>query len=171
MKNLKPIEIADKLKELSGIDVFENKRTKEIVKIRSLFCFLLRDKLAMRWTAIADFFIKNGKPMNHATVIYSIKNYNLYTKTDKEINDLCEMFTFDSDLTIDEVNKIKYLENKIDKLEQKIKSLKSDNSLYNKIKKIPIQREEYIISKIDIWIKEFEWKSKLKDSSTVYAGE
>ena len=81
------------------------------------------------------------------------------------------MFTFDSDLTIDEVNKIKYLENKIDKLEQKIKSLKSDNSLYNKIKKIPIQREEYIISKIDIWIKEFEWKSKLKDSSTVYAGE
>ena len=36
MKNLKPKEIADKLKELTSVDVFENTRTQQVVKIRSL---------------------------------------------------------------------------------------------------------------------------------------
>ena len=103
MKNLKPLEIADRLKELTSIDIFENTRTQEVVKVRSLFCYLLREKLAMRWTAISQFFQHNNKPMNHATVIHSIKNYHSYKLSDKKIATLEEMFTFDSDLTIDEI--------------------------------------------------------------------
>ena len=86
MKNLKPLEIADRLKELTSIDIFENTRTQEVVKVRSLFCYLLREKLAMRWTAISQFFQHNNKPAG---------------------------------------------------------------------------KEEYIMNKIDLWLKEFEWKSKL----------
>jgi hypothetical protein len=71
------------------------------------------------------------------------------------------MFTFDSDLTIDEINKIKYLESKIKRLETQIKDVGSDNSLYTKLKNIPAEKEEYIMNKIDLWLKEFEWKSKL----------
>tara|TARA_R110000751_G_scaffold21002_4_gene60886 strand:- start:1637 stop:2131 length:495 start_codon:yes stop_codon:yes gene_type:complete len=161
MKNLKPLEIADRLKELTSIDIFENTRTQEVVKVRSLFCYLLREKLAMRWTAISQFFQHNNKPMNHATVIHSIKNYHSYKLSDKKIATLEEMFTFDSDLTIDEINKIKYLENKIKRLETQIKDVGSDNSLYTKLKNIPAEKEEYIMNKIDLWLKEFEWKSKL----------
>jgi len=170
MKNLKPKEIADKLKELTSVDVFENTRTQQVVKIRSLFCYLLREKLAMRWTAISQFFQHNNKSMNHATVIHALKNYQAHKLHDKKIATLEGMFTFDSDLTIDEINKIKYLESKIQRLETQIIDIGSDNSLYTKIKNIPIDKEEYIMNKIDLWLKELEWKSKLKDSSTVYAG-
>ncbi len=33
--NLKPIEIADKIKELSGINIFENTRKRPVVEMRS----------------------------------------------------------------------------------------------------------------------------------------
>ena len=108
--------------------------------------------------------------MNHATVIHALKNYQAHKLHDKKIATLEGMFTFDSDLTIDEINKIKYLESKIQRLETQIIDIGSDNSLYTKIKNIPIDKEEYIMNKIDLWLKELEWKSKLKDSSTVYAG-
>ena len=93
--------------------------------------------------------------------IKPIKNYHSYKLSDKKIATLEEMITFDSDLTIDEINKIKYLENKIKRLETQTKDVGSDNSLYTKLKNIPAEKEEYIMNKIDLWLKEFEWKSKL----------
>ena len=54
--NLKPIEIANKIIELSGINIFENTRKREYVEMRALLCYLLREKLAMRWTNISLFF-------------------------------------------------------------------------------------------------------------------
>ena len=43
-ENLKPIEIANKIIQESGINVFENNRRKYNVEMRSLLCFLLREK-------------------------------------------------------------------------------------------------------------------------------
>tara|TARA_R110002167_G_scaffold106627_2_gene273314 strand:+ start:104 stop:619 length:516 start_codon:yes stop_codon:yes gene_type:complete len=170
MKNLKPIEIADKLIELSGINVFEQSRVRDVIEMRGLLCYLLREKRLMRWTAISTFFQENGKPMDHATVIHAIKNYPLYYKSNKKIQEFEKMFTFSKDLSIDEVNKIQYLENKCNRCEEKLKELNIDTSLYNTIKRIPPHQESYIKEKIDLLLKEYEWKSKLKDTSTVYAG-
>ena len=170
MKNLTPIQITDKIKLLSGVNVFEQTRTNDVVEMRSLVCYLLRDKRSMRWTAIAEFFVKNNKSMNHATVIHAVKNYPLYCKHNKKLIQYEKLFTFSNTLTVDEVNKIKYLESKCNKCEQQLIELSSDDSLYNHIKDIPDNRKEYIKNKINIWIEEYEWKSKLKDSSTVYAG-
>ena len=166
MKNLTPIEIADKLIELSGVNVFEQSRVRDVIEMRGLLCYLLREKRLMRWTAISDFFKSQGKPMNHATVIHAIKSYPLYYKTIKSIREFEKMFTFSKDLSIDEVNKIQYLENKCNRCEDKLKELTIDTSLYNTIKNIPIDQESYIKEKIDLLLKEYEWKSKLKDSST-----
>jgi len=38
MKDIKPIEVANKLKNTSKINVFENTRKKEVVEIRMLLC-------------------------------------------------------------------------------------------------------------------------------------
>ena len=58
---LQPIQIADKIKELSGINIFENTRKRPVVEMRSLLCYLLREKLGMRWTNIALFFKSQEK--------------------------------------------------------------------------------------------------------------
>ena len=61
MHNLTPIEIAVKIKELSGLDVFKNTRQRKYIEVRSLLNHLLRNKLNMRWIHIAQFYIDNGK--------------------------------------------------------------------------------------------------------------
>jgi len=171
MKNLLPIEVTNKLKELSGIDVFESSRESSIIEIRSLVCHILRNKRLMRWTGIADFFKDNGKSMNHATVINSVKQYDVYKLGNKKLTEWEQMFTYKSDLTIDQVNKIQYLENKVVKLEKQLKDVGSNDSIYNAVKNIPNNLEPYVIKKLDIWQKEYAWKNKLTDSSTVYSGQ
>ena len=60
MKDLKPIDVAKKLKQITKIDVFENTRKQEVIEIRMLLCYLLRQKLGMRWVNIVKFFSNNG---------------------------------------------------------------------------------------------------------------
>ena len=84
-ENLKPIEIANKIIQESGINVFENNRRKYNVEMRSLLCFLLREKLNMRWLNIAKFFNDNNKSMTHASCIHAFKNYKMYKKTNSKL--------------------------------------------------------------------------------------
>ena len=85
MNNLKPLEIANKIIELSGINIFEDSRKKNIVEMRSLLIYILREKLGMRWVNIALFLKANNKPVNHATLIHSVKNFEMYKKENKQL--------------------------------------------------------------------------------------
>ncbi len=124
MKDLKPIDLAKELKKVTKINVFENNRKRNVLEIRMLLCFLLREKLGMRWINIANFFSNNGKPMTHATAIHSCKMYPVYKKHNKNLHDLEKMFSWKSNLTYDEIDKVHYLENKVKNLEQKIEEMK-----------------------------------------------
>ena len=156
MNNLKPIDISKKVRELSGINVFVPSRKTEIVEMRSLLCYLLRDKLGMRWTNIARFFESQGKPINHATLIHSRKNYEMYKKTNKKIQEIEKLFSFKSTLTIDEIDRIHYLENKCKNLQ-----LKFDNPLVQKIREVTEEKIDEVGKVIDTYIKSLEWKSKV----------
>lgn len=117
---MKPIEIARKINKKLNVDVFTNTRRKEVVEARSLLCYILRNKLKLRWTNIALFFRNNGKSMNHATVIH---NCNLFHKHKKKTHllDVLKSFQFKSNLSFDEIDRIHYLENKCKNLELKLK--------------------------------------------------
>lgn len=156
MNNLKPIDISKKVRELSGINVFVPSRKTEIVEMRSLLCYLLRDKLGMRWTNIARFFESQGKPINHATLIHSRKNYEMYKKTNKKIQEIEKLFSFKSTLTIDEIDRIHYLENKCKNLQ-----LKFDHPLVQKLREVPEEKIDEVEKVIDTYIKSLEWKSKV----------
>jgi chromosomal replication initiation ATPase DnaA len=54
-------EIAEKVIELSGINIFERSRKREIVEMRSLFFYILRNKLDMGLTEISRYFSRNRK--------------------------------------------------------------------------------------------------------------
>ena len=119
-----PLVISNKLNELAGVNVFENTRQRDVVGIRTLLCYLLRNKLKMRWTNIALFFNNHGKEMTHATAIHSCNIYPLYRKHNKKLAEYEKSFNWKSDFTHDEIDKIHYLENKVKNLEEKLKNCK-----------------------------------------------
>lgn len=120
LNNLKPINIADKISELSGIDVFANNRERKVVEVRSLLTYLLRDKLKMRWKNIVLFYDRNGKKINMANVMHSYKKYNDYKEQNPALDGLQKSFVFEPYTDYDEVNKIDYLEKKCRRLEKKL---------------------------------------------------
>ena len=73
-------EIAEKVIQLSGINIFQRSRKREIVEMRSLLFYILKNKLNMGLTEIATYFRESGTSINHATVIWSLKNYTNYLK-------------------------------------------------------------------------------------------
>ena len=120
LNNSKPINIADKISELSGIDVFANNRERKVVEVRALLTYLLRDKLKMRWKNIVLFYDQNGKKINMANVMHSYKKYPYYQQQNSELINLQSQFVFDPDISHDEINQIDYLEKKCRRLEKKL---------------------------------------------------
>ncbi len=120
LNNTNPNTIAEKITELSGIDVFMDNRERKVVEVRSLLTYLLRDKLKMRWKNIVLFYDRNGKKINMANVMHSYKKYDDYKKHNPVLDDLQKSFVFDTYTNYDEVDKIDYLEKKCRRLEKKL---------------------------------------------------
>ena len=120
LNNTNPNTIAEKITELSGIDVFMDNRERKVVEVRSLLTYLLRDKLKMRWKNIVLFYDRNGKKINMANVMHSYKKYDDYKKQNPALDDLQKSFVFDTYTNYDEVDKIDYLEKKCKRLEKKL---------------------------------------------------
>ena len=91
-------EVAEKIIQLSGINVFQRSRKREIVEMRSLLFYILKNKLNMGLTEIATYFRESGTSINHATVIWSLKNYDIYKKTNKKLQEIEEMIIKYKDL-------------------------------------------------------------------------
>jgi hypothetical protein len=75
MKSNRPIEIAKIIKEVTKINVFEKRRTLEIVDARALFCYVLRVDLKYKSVEIRE-IIRKKRPYDHATVLYMVKIYD-----------------------------------------------------------------------------------------------
>jgi len=156
MKNLKPIEIANKIIEFSGINIFKNTRQRKYVEYRALLANILRNRLSMRWTNIAVFFRSQGKDMDHATVMYSTRQYKMYKKHNKKLEEIEKIFTFKSDLNYDEIDRIHYLENKCNSCETKLKE-----PLVKLVRDIPEDRTADVEENIKRLMKAWEWKEKV----------
>lgn len=156
--DLKPIQLANKIKEITGINVFENTRRRSVLEVRSLLCHMMRVKLKMRWTNIANFFQENGKPITHATVINAVNTYSTNKRYNSSLGEVENYFVFKDDFTIDEINKVKYLEDKCEKLQQKL-----DLPLVKLVTRIPKLREEEALGFVKNIVKSFEWKYNDKE--------
>ena len=153
------IQIATKIKEDAGIDIFQNRRDAEYVEYRGLLCFILRDKLQMRWTYIASFFQSQGKHMDHSNVQHLFKMYPVYKKSNKKLGRLEKKFYFTPNVPFDEINKIDYLEKKYVRLETEHIELKNrlKNPLVNLVLDVPTYRTQELKGKIkaikNTWLK------------------
>ena len=118
MKNPTPQEIGNKVKEMSGIDIYKNTRQNDYVEHRALMCYLMRDKLYMRWTHITRFFNSQGKKMHHSTAIHLLKMYPIYKKYNPDLAAIEDCFLFVSEPPHDSIDEVSYLEKKYAKLEK-----------------------------------------------------
>jgi len=75
MKSNRPAEIAKIIKDVTKINVFEKRRTLEIVDARALFCYVLRVDLRYKSVEIRE-IIRKKRPYDHATVLYMVKIYD-----------------------------------------------------------------------------------------------
>jgi hypothetical protein len=165
-------EIAEKVIELSGINIFERSRKREIVEMRSLFFYILKNKLDMGLTEMSRYFEDSASSINHATIIWALKNYELYKSTNKRIQEIEEMIILKTSMNIKGINRETYLELKCKELEAEIERLNTkpnESKIIDLINQVPKAREGEFITRIELMIKGWEWQ--YRDSTTAYAGE
>jgi len=164
-------EIAEKVIELSGINIFERSRKREIVEMRSLFFYILKNKLDMGLTEMSRYFEDSASSINHATIIWALKNYEIYKSSNKRIQEIEEMIILKTSMNIKGINRETYLELKCKELEAEIERLNTkpnESKIIDLINQVPKEREGEFITRIELMIKGWEWQ--YKDSTTAYAG-
>lgn len=78
--------LADRISELSGVDIFKNTRQARYVESRSLLIFLLYNTKDFRLADIERYFQSKGKNYNHATALYAVRNFDTYRRFNKDLN-------------------------------------------------------------------------------------
>ena len=78
-------KIAKLIKDITEVNPFENTRKQEVIEIRSLLIYVMRDVENMTYEAIKNFFISKGRQMDHATALHSYRNYPLYCRYNKKL--------------------------------------------------------------------------------------
>jgi hypothetical protein len=125
-----PSKAVDKIKDITKINPFVDSRKKEVVEIRALLCYILREKMNMRWIAIKEIFLKNGRKTNNSTLIHAVENYKIYASRNKKLERLAKKFPF-KDAPIDQVRKTQILENRLRILERKLRNCEKENRKNN----------------------------------------
>ena len=125
-----PFQVIHKIKEITKINPFVDSRKKEVVEIRALLCYVLREKMNMRWIAIKDVFSEHGRETNNSTLIHAVKNYKIYASNNKKLKKLAKKFPL-RDAPIDQVTKSQVLENRLRILEQKLIDCEKENRKNN----------------------------------------
>ena len=162
IKYLTPLDIANKIIKLSGLNIHSNTRKRPYVEHRALVCYLLREKLNMRWKDIAAFFKSQGKNMDHASAMHLVKMYPIYKRDNKDLNEFENTFVFKSRIPYDEIDKVNYLENKYNSLEANYLKLQKtmQNPLVRMVLNVPDNKFYEFRDKLKIIVKALEWQNK-----------
>ena len=161
-ENLTPYEIGGTINKISGVNIYGNTRSRKVVEHRALMCYLLRDKLNIRWRYIAEFFNDQGKHMDHSTATHAVKMYPLYRRHNKSLADIEGRFVFTKKGSGKEINKMTYLENKYDRLESKYLELKDqlDTPLLGLVLNAPPSRTNELYDRVKMQVDSWKWKER-----------
>jgi hypothetical protein len=151
---MKPIDIANKITEISGINLFQKSRKRNVIEHRGLLCYILRDKLKMRWQKMEKFYTSQGWPVNHATLINSYRKWYIY-KTNQDVIKILKEFQFEEE-DQDEIDKVDMLETKCNNLKKKL-----EDPLVKLISELPESKKGQVKQKLDLLKKEWAWKDQI----------
>jgi hypothetical protein len=172
-----PEEVSELLYNLSGVDVFQNSRKREIVEYRSLLCYILRYNLEMRWEKIAKFMKLNGKDFDHATAIHSVKMYEVYKINNKRLEILRKKFKHKTKEEFITESKLEELANRFKQLEAKYLKILDANKTLIVSKEFTVNEKEYRTlsrkqkliydERVSLILKSFKWKEYNTEFETI----
>ena len=79
--------LIDEIETLSNISIFQNTRRREVVEVRSLLYTILRNFYRFNLREIQDLCSEHGYEITHASVIHSLKSFNIYKSYNKNLDD------------------------------------------------------------------------------------
>ena len=127
-----PKEISDLLIEISGVNIFEKTRVRNVIEHRAFFCHLLKNKFDLGPSAISAFMRTQPKlkTYDHATAIHALKKFKIYKTYREEYFDTLESyFEISPDADYKELPKLERLLNQYKEIKNKY------NNASRKIKK------------------------------------
>jgi len=77
--------VQELLKQISGVDIFQETRKQEVVEYRAVANLFLNKIMGYSLMDIVRWYQSNGKNSHHATIIFSINNYDIYKKYNKDL--------------------------------------------------------------------------------------
>lgn len=77
--------VQELIKQITGVDIFQETRKQEVVEYRAVANVFLNKILGYSLMDIVRWYQSNGKNSHHATIIFSIKNYDIYKKYNKDL--------------------------------------------------------------------------------------
>ena len=77
--------ISKLLEEISGINPFQNTRRIDVIEVRSVLVYIMREVEKMSYHSIKDYFRSKGKHFDHATALHSYKNFQMYCKYNNKL--------------------------------------------------------------------------------------
>lgn len=80
--------IGESINQLCGVDIYENRRTQDLVDARSLACYMLHKDNKITLHKIKDHFNSKGKAMTHCSVLYSSNMFAEVRRRKPELNDV-----------------------------------------------------------------------------------
>ena len=83
---MKLSRIAEVIKDLHNIDIFENTRRREVIEMRAVANTYMRNHNKMRLKEIVQAYAENNFSTAHCTIIYSLNNYENHTKYNKKLD-------------------------------------------------------------------------------------
>tara|TARA_Y100000385_G_C12817133_1_gene518724 strand:+ start:72 stop:686 length:615 start_codon:yes stop_codon:yes gene_type:complete len=117
-----PKEISDLLISITGVNIFEKTRVRNIIEHRAFFCHLLKNKFDLGPSAISAFIRTQPKlkTYDHATVIHALKMFKVYKTYRVEYFDTLESyFEISPDADYKELPKLERLLNQYKEIKNK----------------------------------------------------
>ena len=110
-------EIAEVIKDLHNIDIFENTRRRDVIEMRAVANKYMREYGKMKLMQIVKAYEENNFKTSHCSVIYSLNTYEQHAKYNKNIELTMKALLGDNKLFVIEMIH-KANDEKIDKIEE-----------------------------------------------------
>ena len=77
--------VQELIKQITGVDIFQETRKQEVDEYRAVANLFLNKIMGYSLMDIVRWYQSNGKNSHHATIIFSINNYDIYKKYNKDL--------------------------------------------------------------------------------------
>jgi hypothetical protein len=110
------VKVAKQISKLAGFDILKKTRKREYIEARSLLFYVLSKYYEQRNCSIKRHIKVGGKPLNHATILHSVKSFEIYRRYNKNLDKWLDAITIDEDDQSPRELKINYIKSKLDYL-------------------------------------------------------